>query len=262
MHKLKHQHLILSTITAIVITGGVAVAADGGFESMPSASGIPDAPLSGDLLMAECLARIPKEHITMNGWIMMRRPKGMDAKEFDFTADIEWGAEIPSAEYAVSNRGGNLIETVSITRSPAGPEILRTTGPEKKASSAPEWNEKIQGTDVTWLDVSLGFLWWKNPKLAGEDEVKGRLCDVVELEPPVKVPGCAKVRVWLDREVKMLLQAAEISADGRENRRLWVRSVKKMNDRWMVRDIEVQSRGTGHRTRIHVLNLDDPVADK
>jgi hypothetical protein len=212
------------------------------------------APTSGEALMAESLDRLPMDPVTMQGRLTMRRPRGFASKEFDFEVDLNWGGEPPMARYVVSDLKGEVLEQV-IARGGATSELVRLVGPQGEPAPAPEWNDRIQGSDVTWLDVSLGFLWWKSPTLAGEATVKGRLCDIVELEPPMPVPNCAKVRIWLDRELKLLLKAEEVDPQGHTTRLMWVRAVKKIGNRWMVRDIEVETRGSGHRTRLHIADV-------
>lgn len=213
------------------------------------------APVSGAALLEASLARLPLEPVAMCGWISMRRPRGIVSKELDFKVELHWGGEPPLARYTVSERGGEVLEQVVAVRRGERVELARLVGARLEPAPAPEWNERIQGSDVTWLDVSLGFLWWKDPRLVGEDTVKGRLCDVLEVVPPEPVPDCARVRLWLDRETAMLLKAEELDFEGQLNRQLWVRSARKMGERWMIGDLEVETRGSGHRTRLHIQDL-------
>jgi hypothetical protein len=54
----------------------------------------------------------------------------------------------------------------------------------------------------------------------------------------------------------MLLRAEGLAADGRVIRRLWVKSVKKINDRWMVKDLEVQQTPSPHRTKLTIHDVE------
>ena len=51
------------------------------------------------------------------------------------------------------------------------------------------------------------------------------------------------------------MQAEQLSPQGEPVRRMWVQSVKKMSERWMIRDMEVEMMGSGHRTRLYVDRL-------
>jgi len=53
----------------------------------------------------------------------------------------------------------------------------------------------------------------------------------------------------------MLLQAEGLNDSGRTIRRLWVKSIRKVNDTWMIKDLEVEEVGSGHRTRLVILEV-------
>ena len=226
------------------------------FDDMLPAEGQTPPPVSGEALIEEGLSRLPLEPMTMTGRIIHRGPKGIVLKEFPFEVDVEWGAEPPIAVYKIFDTTNNLIETIT-AKAGFVPSLTRVL-PDSDTVSYLQWNERVQGADVTWLDVTLGFLWWQNPTLVNKTEkIRGRLCDIVDIFPPTPVPNCAKIRIWLDRETKLLMQAEEHSPTGRINRRLWVRAVKKFNGRWMVRDLEVEMQGSGYRTRLHIEDVRD-----
>ena len=42
----------------------------------------------------------------------------------------------------------------------------------------------IEGTDISWMDLSLSFLWWPDAVLSGREDVKGRDCLVVDTFEP------------------------------------------------------------------------------
>ena len=131
---------------------------------------------------------------------------------------------IPQAEYGyvLRRRGG---ETELSLRDASGAEV-----PFRKDGN-------ILGTDVTWSELALEYLWW--------DEV----CAVVAMRK-----GGRTVRVWVDRKTGALMQAEEI-ADGKPVRRLWGTRIKKFGDRWMANVLEVETLGSGHRTKITVEKL-------
>lgn len=212
-----------------------------------------EAPTSGRALLDACAARMPTEPLYMNGTLTMRKAYGVELKKYGFSVTIQWGATPPAAHYDVYNLGGGLVEAIQVVRTAAtGLVIQRFTGPERAKAEAPALNERVLGTDITWLDVTLDYLWWSNPVLAGTDKVKGRLCDILEVEPPTPLPGCAKARLWIDREQQVLMQASQIDEKDREVRKMWVRAVQKVEGRWVLKDLEVETLGSGHRTRLHV----------
>lgn len=87
----------------------------------------------------------------------------------------------------------------------------------------------------------------------GEEEVRGRPCNIIEVSAPDgKNTGYSKAKLWIDKEIMMLLQAEGYGMDGDLKRKLWIESFKKIDDRWMVKDMEVQSYPSVHRTKLRV----------
>ena len=213
------------------------------------------APTSAPELLALCRERLPRDPVKLVGWVQYRRPRGVVDKQFNYRAELRWGDPVPSVRYDITGGDGADILSATFRHVDGKTEMALESGPEHTPVEEPAWNTSILGTGVTWLYLSMDFLYWENALLAGEAEFKGRLCDLVEVLPPTPLPGCRKVRLWVDRDTAMFLQVQEINDEGNVQRQLWVRSVKKMDDRWMVQDMEVETRGDAkHRTRLHVLD--------
>ena len=248
---------LLPTALLLAVFPAAAGEPDDGFAALPASSGEAPAPTSAPALLAECRARLPSDPVRLAGWVRNRRPRGIVDREFSFEALLRWGAPVPTVRYDFSEpSGGPALARATFRHDSAATEFVLQEGPTLEPAAAPAWNEGILGTDVTWLDLSMDFLRWPRAELAGEDTVKGRLCDIVEVYPPQPIPGCLKVRLWIDRDIRMFLQAQQVDENRAVARQMWVRSVKKMQGRWMVQDIEVEARGSGHRTRLHVTDCE------
>lgn len=211
--------------------------------------------LVGANILAISASRLPTEPLSMTGTLTMRRAYGVEIKKFKYAVAIHWGAQKPRAVYEIFDINDTLLETVVAVRTPEGALTLtRFLGAEKTPADPPAINETVRGTDITWLDITLDFVWWRNPVITGEGKVKGRLCDILEVEPAEPLERCKKVRLWIDRDQKLVMQAIQIDENDRDVRRMWIRAIQKINERWVLKDIEVETRGKGHRTR---LNVDD-----
>jgi len=109
-------------------------------------------------------------------------------------------------------------------------------------------------TDVTRDDLSLAYLWW--PEVADDaqrtgETVHGQACRVIDLKN-----GERLVKAWVDCKTGALMQAEEHKG-GKAVRRLWGTRVKKFGERWMANVMEVETLGSGHRTKITVEELDN-----
>ena len=66
--------------------------------------------------------------------------------------------------------------------------------------------------------------------------------------------GEKQVRAWCDRKTGCLMQAEEMK-DGKARRRLWGTRIRKFDGRWFPNVLEVETLGSGHRTKIIVESL-------
>ena len=247
--------LLFLCLCALLIATSPVLAEDDGFGDLPQ-SGQSEAPTSAPLLLRECVAHMPKRDVRLTGWVRNRRPRGIVDAEFSFEALLRWGSSTPTLQYTFSKPKGETLARATFRHEAAGTDFVLEEGAELEPSETPAWNASILRTDVTWLDLSMDFLHWEKAELAGETTLRGRLCDILEVYPPTEIPGCLKVRLFVDREIRMFLQAQQVDENRKVARQMWVRSVKKIDDHWMVQDLEVEARGSGHRTRLHVLSCE------
>lgn len=213
------------------------------------------APSSGAELLAQCVARMPAERILLAGHLNMRKAYGVSLREFDFSVEARLGDDPPRFRYDLSDGGSNLLSVAAVRDPARGLVLARPDG-----GPAPTPSDAVLGTDLSWFDVGVDFIWWRDPALAGTDRVKGRTCDLLDVTPPSPTPDCAKARLWIDRDQKVVMQAVQFDAAGRERRRLWIRAVQKVGGRWVFKDLEVETKGTGHRTRLHFDDVSFPDA--
>ena len=214
-------------------------------------------------VLSACTKIIPTEPLLLKGTLTVRKLRGIVLAEYPFKLMMDWGAKPPSAECLLLDpQGTSLVERVVLTR-PAGQpaQIKLYSGPEQKLEESPAYSGRIRGTDMTWLDLTLDFLWWKEVRF---DDVprgechSGRDCDILVTVPPAPIPGCSAVRVWVDRQLKCVMQAEQLDPQGNPVRKMWVQRVKKMDDRWMIRDMEVETLNSGHRTQLFVDDITAP----
>lgn len=214
--------------------------------------------MSAEELVNDCIARFPQEELQLTGRLTMRRRYGIEMLEYDFQANICWGTLEPYATYKFFALDGKIVDNVTIKRNAAGKIIL--TRDMKTATGAailpPKTSDTILGSDVTWIDATMDFLWWGKPELVGSGDIKGRDCDIIKLTPPEPTKQCTFGKVWLDKIHRILMQATQNDETGKETRRLWIRAVQKLevaenDERWVIKDLEVETTGSGHRTRLH-----------
>jgi hypothetical protein len=218
-----------------------------------------------DQLMAEVRARLPQDKLTITGYLDLRLRKGIVVKSKNVSITLDLGAAVPTAAYTILDKLGKPLERMTVTR-PFGkhPTFAYEAGDPLKATPKRNLFAPIQATDISWIDLTLSFLWWQGGRVVGEDTAKGEDCFVVEVPAPKgKKELYDKVKVWIHKQQKMILKAEGYGAGGRLVRRLWIRSFRKIEGRWMVKDLEVQSTFPAvRRTRLRVQDMDAKKADE
>lgn len=176
---------------------------------------------SAEALVKSCRTMIPA-NVELSGRIILRNRKGISQAEHDYV----------------------LTRSNSVTR-------LTIDGAPHPAPST-KHQAPILGTDVTWSDLTLDYLWWDDFAFDAEkdgESVHGQTCAVVVMRKDGR-----EVKVWVDRKTGALMQAEELSG-GKPVRRLWGTRIRKFGERWMANVLEVETIGSGRRTKITVETL-------
>ena len=219
--------------------------------------------LTAAQILKACSQVIPTDRLLLKGTLTVRKQRGIVLAEFPYRLMLDWGAKPPSAECLLLDaQGTSVVERAVLTRPAAKPaQIKLYTGPEQKLEEGLAYSGRICGTDMTWMDLSLDFLWWKDvrfdDKPRGECHI-GRDCDILVAVPPGPIPGCSAVRIWIDRQWRCIMQAEQLDPQGNPVRTMWVQKVKKVESRWMIPEMEIETLNSGHRTRLFVDDVGEP----
>jgi negative regulator of sigma E activity len=86
----------------------------------------------------------------------------------------------------------------------------------------------------------LRFLYWKNPRLLGEETVRSRRAWKIEIPAPRSSSQYGAVRVWIDRESAALLRIEGYDKSGVLAKRFEVVSAQKIDGQWMLKQMRVE----------------------
>ncbi len=248
--------ILLALSAAFASEGDAQVLSDEADEPEPTE--MPAPPQSAADVLSGTLSRLPAEPVRIAGSLILRKRHGIVIKEVPYSIDLRWGESPAKATYSLFDGFGRPLRTLSVARYPDGRLATTVTDSNGATNAPPALTDAVEGTDITWLDITLSYLWWKDAELAGEDTFRGALCDIVAVRPPEPIAGCASMRLWVDRKRGFLRQAEQINEKGERVRWMWVASVGKINDRWMIRNMEVKRPNTGVMTKLHVETLETP----
>ena len=101
------------------------------------------------------------------------------------------------------------------------------------------YDDSVRGGLLTYEDLALRFLYWKNPKLLGEETVGPRSAYKIEIPaPPASEYGT--VRVWVDKSQGALMKIEGYDREGRRSKNFSVNSVQKIDGQWMLKQMRVE----------------------
>jgi hypothetical protein len=142
--------------------------------------------------------------------------------------------------------------------------FLGVDGAELKPLPETDHFRKFAGTDFTAADLGLQFLHWPRQVELARQLRRGRSCTVLESSTTNAVPGgYVRVRSWVDTETGGILHADAFDAEGKHAKEFSLRSFKKVDGRWQLREMEIIDLRVDSRTRLEFdLTLDAPAAER
>ncbi len=175
---------------------------------------------------------------------------------------LNWNLAEPQARYTILDAFGSPLEELSVRWRVDGTRASRfRAGDPLVEAPMPNLSDAVQGTDISWLDLSLAYLRWPGGRTVGAESVRSRFCYIVDVPAPEEdASQYAGVRLWIDPQIGVLLQAAAYDHQGNLAKLLEVKSFKKIRDVWVIKDIDVQSFPARHQTRLRVFGAEP--ADK
>lgn len=138
------------------------------------------------------------------------------------------------------------------------PKLTERLGGKTSAVKPARFDEKIRGSGVTYEDLSLQFLYWKNPKSLGDDRINGRPAWKIEAQAPRGASQYGVARMWIDKDSGALVRVEGYDMAGKMIRRFEVISAQKLDGQWMLKQMRFEaldpdSKKVTDRTYLEVL---------
>ncbi len=211
-----------------------------------------DEPPPAGALLLGVVEQLPPDPIRIAGELLVRRRRGVPVATYQVELIARWGARNPQSSYTIRDAFGSVLEQLQIEHSET-PSIQYAVGDPPVPASIQSLARPVQQSDISWMDLTLSFLWWTDARHEGSDSVRGFECYVIRVYPPEGLATPYRsVRLWIGRQAGMMMQAEGLDHNEKPVRRLWVRSVRKMEDSWMIKDMEFQHYPAVQRTRFHI----------
>ncbi|MCX6958308.1 MAG: outer membrane lipoprotein-sorting protein [Verrucomicrobiae bacterium] len=102
--------------------------------------------------------------------------------------------------------------------------------------------QEIRNTGVTYDDLSLGFLYWPHPRLAGTQQLRGTKASIIELIPPADDLGpYGSARIWIDQASGAPLRMEGFDKNGNLLKRFEVISAQKIDGIWTLKEMRIET---------------------
>lgn len=119
--------------------------------------------------------------------------------------------------------------------------------------------DRLAETDLTAFDLQMPFLYWNDFIFEGVARVRGRPAHTFLMYPPVEIsakrPQLTGVRVYLDTQFNALVQAEQIGAENALLKSITILDLKKVDDQWIPKSIDVRDEAARNKTRFAVTGV-------
>jgi hypothetical protein len=161
---------------------------------------------------------------------------------------------ISLAEFPAGTEGARRVLVQNGANS--GVWTVAADGVDSVAVGAAQLFAPLAGTDLTAFDLQMPFLYWEDCVYEGIVSVRGRPAHRFLAYPPAAIsaarPALTAVRFYLDTQFSALVQAEEIGPEQTVVKTIMVLDLKRTQDRWIVRTIDLRDEATRNKTRFRI----------
>ena len=139
-------------------------------------------------------------------------------------------------------------EALQLQLNPNDSRLDQISGSGVEKIAPAQFDRKIRGTDVTYEDLALKFIYWPDAKVVGEENIRSRNCWKLQLRPPSRQSQYSNVLLWIDKESGALMRMEGYDWNGQLAKRFEVISAQKINHRWFLKQMRIEQLqpGTNH----------------
>lgn len=116
-----------------------------------------------------------------------------------------------------------------------------TGGGETERMTPANFDKKILGTDLTYEDLSLRFIYWRRAKLLESDDKTTFPTYKLRLDAPSRASQYAYVLLWVMKDSFALANAEAYDGDGKLVKRLDVVSGQPLNGKWYLKQLRIEN---------------------
>ncbi len=118
--------------------------------------------------------------------------------------------------------------------------------------------KKINDTDLSYEDLAMRFLYWKDSKIVGAEKIGGQMCHKVRLLNPGKAGDYKIVYVWIHQKHGALMRVVGYNMEGIPLKQFQVTDIMKVGKEYTLKRMRVDSLVAGKITGTTYLEFEKP----
>lgn len=142
----------------------------------------------------------------------------------------------------------NPPETLQLKIGEKDSRLEHVTGAGVQKVGPAQLDRKVRGTDVTYEDLALKFLYWPDGEVVGTDIIRTRSCWKLQLRSPNRQSQYARVDLWVDNSGGALMRMEAYDSSNQLLKRFEVVSAQKIENKWFLKQMRIEEfqPGTDH----------------
>ncbi len=138
-----------------------------------------------------------------------------------------------------------------------GSQLLDAAHGDMEKISPARYDKPVEGTDITYEDISLSFLYWPDAKIIGSDTVDTLNCWKLSLAPGREPSAYASVILWVSKRTGDFLEGEGYDAAGNLVKRFKVVSGQRdPQGGWMMKKMRIETLHPNNPESITYLEID------
>jgi hypothetical protein len=195
-------------------------------------------------------SRFPSDPVRISGTITVRRRRGVVVKEMGYQLDAKWSEQGADLTCVITDALGRESDKVAVTFAGGEDPTVKREG-----DGLVDDKGRITQTALSCADLAMPFLWWPDAELIGREKTRGRDSFILDLKPGGD-GEVHRVRAWIDSAIFIVLKAESYDADDELVKQVTVKSFKKVEDQWMIKDLEVSMGSAADKTVVTVDSIE------
>jgi len=134
----------------------------------------------------------------------------------------------------------NPTETIKLQLTDSGSILSQEDAAGRQNLSGSKLQEFVRGTDITYEDLSLRFIYWRNAKLTGEQRVRAITCSIVDVQPSSRNTPYSTVRLWVAKDRGALIKAEGFDWQAKLIKRFEIISGQRIEGKTIFKQIRIE----------------------